>query len=98
MNDKWTITGGKPLHTASLKSIRSIFVFGAEWCDQTSTTNKLVEQLNSSLTEVAEEDVEEYRPVSRYLSAELRTAWKQITSPFQPNPIPTDPHPIPATF
>jgi len=40
----------------------------AEWCDQTSTTGKLVEQLHSSLTGAAEEDVEEYRPVSRYRS------------------------------
>jgi len=41
---------------------------GAELNDQTSTTSKLVEQLHSSLTEAAEEYVEEYRPVSRYLS------------------------------
>jgi len=42
---------------------------GAEWCDQTSTTSKLVEQLHSSLTEAAEaEDAEEYLPVSRYRS------------------------------
>jgi len=46
-------------------------------CYQTSTTSNLVEQLHSSLTEAAEEDVEEYRPVSCYHSPDY---WGQVTS------------------
>jgi len=68
--------------TASLKSIRPLpsaseVDAGAEWCNQTSTTSKLVEQLHSSLTEATKEDVEEYRPVSRYHSPD---DWGQVTS------------------
>jgi len=51
---------------------------GAEWCDQTSRTSKLVEQRHSSLTEAAEEDVKKYRSVSRYRSPD---DWGQVTSP-----------------
>jgi len=61
-----------PLHSASEVD------GGAEWCDLTSTMSKLVEQLHSSLTEAAKEDVEEYRPVSRYRSPD---DWGQVTSP-----------------
>jgi len=57
---------------------------GAEWSDQTSTTSKLVEQLHSSLTEAAEEDVEEYRPVLRYHSPD---DWGQVTSPVSEPPV-----------
>jgi len=48
------------------------------WCDQTSTTSSLVEQLHLSPTDTAE-DVEEYRPVSRYRSPD---DWGQLTSPM----------------
>jgi len=51
---------------------------GAEWYDQTSTTSKLLKQLHSSLTEAMEDDVEEYRPVSRYRSPD---DWWQVSSP-----------------
>jgi len=69
--------------TASVKSIRS-FAFsqwswrrsGVMWSK--SMTSKLVEQLHSSLTEAAEEDIEEYRPVSHYRSPD---DWGQVTSP-----------------
>jgi len=46
--------------------------------DQTSTTSKLVEQLHSSLTGAAEENVEEYWPVSCYHSPD---DWGQVMSP-----------------
>jgi len=64
--------GGAPLPSASEVDGET------EWCDQTSTTSKLVEQLHSSLTGAAEEDVVEYRPVSRYRSPD---DWGQVTSP-----------------
>jgi len=51
---------------------------GAAWCDQTSTMSKLVEQLHSSLTEDVKEDVEAYRPASRYRKP---YDWGQVTSP-----------------
>jgi len=51
---------------------------GAEWCDQTSTMSKLVKMLQFTLTGAAEEDIEEYRPVSCYHSP---GDWGQVTSP-----------------
>jgi len=49
----------------------------AEWCDQTSTTSISQAAVRLPLTKAAEEDVEEYRPVSHYRSPD---DWGQVTS------------------